>query len=700
MTDKFFTSLSNTLADGRLGHAVDVLTKKCALSAAAHPDLNNLLPALEKIADTYSRMRQFMLEGSPDPDRDSVYDSLANHLREIARDYLFIVNEDRLDALFSDYRLQKVRNRSIADMLDEIEKNEHRRTMAEVTEADPQQFVKKKEEITVNIFLKTFSLPPWAKADREALKHALADPNLEFALKSQIISGLLLGLLKFYDPGKFSLLLNAYQNETDEKLAARLLTAIVLVLHRNGTSVLYDKHIKEALSELSDSILTYTRLRDVVKTLIKTRDTDRVSREVSDAFNTTMRNIDPRILEKLQREGLSIDASETGMNPEWEKIMKNKELEEKMQRINDMQLEGMDVMMQTFSKLKSFSFFRRLPNWFLPFSPSHSDITRLFETFDATGFSAMADATDMCASDRYSFSFGILQMPEERRNILSATLGAQLEGLRDMLKDRENVGRKPEFATEALVYARDLYRFAKVYPDRREFYDPFEEPLDFLRLPVLGSLLAEDEIILTAADFYFAHGYYALALPLYERLAGSLTNSDVDSSLFEKIGYCSQMGGDFVKALENYEKADLFSTDIQKSSTWLLKKLAFCNKTLGYYGKAAEFYEKVLERHPDDLNLEYHLGSVLLRAGDVKRAKELLSKVNYLNPDHQLCSRLYARLKGHEAFLSGKYKEALDLYDKARGDRDSNSFLRDVQAELSLINPDFDLRTLQILFDC
>lgn len=695
MTDRFFTSLNSALADGRINHVVDVLTKKCAVSSQAHPDLNQLLPSLEKLSDTYSRLRQFMLDGNPDPNRNSVYESLASHLQQIARDYLFIVNEDRLDPFFADYRMQKVRNRTVADMLDDITKTEHRRAMAEVTEADPLPFVRKKEEAVANLFLKIWSLPPWAKEDRGIIKEILAG-DYDFYMKSQVISALLLGLLKFYDPGKFMLLLGAYHAEEDERLAARLLTAIVLVLQLHGSSVLYEADVKESLNQLADSLLTYTRLREVVMTLIKTRDTDRVSREVNDAFNTTMRNIDPELLQKLTRDGMAIDATDTGMNPEWEKLMKNRELEEKMQRINDMQLEGLDVMMQTFAKLKSFSFFRDLPNWFLPFSPSHSQVASLFDKFDKEAFSAMADATDMCASDRFSFSLGIMQMPDERREMLGATIGSQLESLRDMMKDRENVGRKPQFASEALVFARDLYRFAKVYPRKQQFYDPFSQPLDFLRLPVLGSLLSEYEIMLSAADFYFDHGYYSLARDLYQKVVGQ---GEADRAIFEKIGYCYQTEGDFSNALENYEKADLFSSDADKSSTWLLKKLAFCNKALGYYGKAAEYYEKILERTPDDLNVEYHLGSVLLRAGNIKRAKEILAKVNYLNPDHKLCSRLYTRLKGHEAFLAGKYKEAAVLYNNGRGDRDLASWRSDLQFELGLLEKDFDLRALQILLD-
>lgn len=695
-SDKFYNSLNSLFMAGRVGHVISVLQKKCGESLTAHPDLARVLSETERVEETYRHLRQFLIDGIPDPGREDIYRSLVARLRSLASEYLFIVNEDRLDPFFSDYRLQKVRNRSVADLADDLAKADYRLDMARVTEADTTQFERKKEDALSALFLKIWSLPPWASDDRKKILDLLESDESSFETRSQIITALLLGLLKFYDPGKFFILLRGYENLTDSRLAARALTAIVLVLARHSNLVLYDPEVKGALESLSDSILTYTRLREVVMTLIRTRDTDRVTREMTEAFNTTMKNISPELLEKMSREGISIDSGETGMNPEWEKLMQDKEIEKKMQAINDMQLEGMDVMMQTFSRLKSFPFFSTLPNWFLPFKTGHTAISPLFEQFDATGFEAMADATDMCASDRYSFALGLLQMPASRRNMVSATLGAQLESIRDLLKDKENIRKKPEFASEALVFARDLYRFAKLYPRKKDFYDPFEQPINFLRLPVLVSLLEEDELILAAADFYFRHGYYPQALNLYQHLT---TLGEGAASIYERSGYCCQMQGDFQNALENYEKADLFSSAVNPSTTWLLKKLAFCNKALGYYGKAAEYYRKVLERNPDDLNLEYHLASVLLRAGETKQAREILAKINYLNPDHKLCSRAYTRLKGHDAFIKGDYKSALALYEEARGDQPQNEYRKDLETELGIVDPNADIGLLQILLD-
>lgn len=702
--DKFNDSLGDLLDSGRLNMVIDTLRNNCLKGIQSHPDLSMVIDEVDSVSDTYSRLRSFLIDGKPDDRRDALIEDLKRRLRQAGRTYLFIINENRPDPFFAEYRLQKIRPVSLEYIADDLRKIDYRIEMAEETEANSLSFRTRREETINLLFGKVWSLAPWEAEDLKALESLASDymapsklgADASFEVKAQIVSALLLSLLKFNDPAKFLLLINIYNFETDERLAARALTSITLVIGRWGHSLLVEPKVRLALEALESDILTYSRLKEVVMSLIRTRDTDRVSREISEAFQATMKEISPDMIERLQKEGLTIDAAETGMNPEWEKLMRNKELEERMMKINDMQIEGMDVMMQTFARLKSFPFFRSVSNWFLPFSTSHTALQGLFDNFNGEGFQAMTDATEMCASDRFSFSLGLLQMPEEKRRMLSLTLGAQLEALKDMSADKVNVNRKSVFASEVLLFARDLYRFAKLFPRHDAFYDPFEHPIDFLRLPLLGSLLAGDEIITKAADFYFKHGYYSLALSLYKIAEGA---GDSDRQLYEKIGFCHQMESDLLLALENYEKADLFSSDSDRSSSWLIKKLAFCNKALGNYLKAAEYYSRLLDYTPDDQNLEFHLGSVLIKAGDIKRGKELISKVHYLNPGHQMAERIFTRLKGHDAFLEGRFSDAISLYDKARGNQSAADYRKELEIELSSISPEADIPTLRILLD-
>lgn len=75
----------------------------------------------------------------------------------------------------------------------------------------------------------------------------------------------------------------------------------------------------------------------------------------------------PEILKKLREGGGEIDAAMLENNPEWEELLDRNGLTKKMQELSEMQSDGADLMMVTFSNLKQFPFFNKAVNWFLPF---------------------------------------------------------------------------------------------------------------------------------------------------------------------------------------------------------------------------------------------------------------------------------------------------------------------------------------------
>jgi len=64
-------------------------------------------------------------------------------------------------------------------------------------------------------------------------------------------------------------------------------------------------------------------------------------------------------------------------NPEWQKIIDESGLSDKLQELSELQMEGADVFHSTFSNLKSHPFFLEMSNWHLPFDPRHSSLESL-----------------------------------------------------------------------------------------------------------------------------------------------------------------------------------------------------------------------------------------------------------------------------------------------------------------------------------
>ena len=65
-------------------------------------------------------------------------------------------------------------------------------------------------------------------------------------------------------------------------------------------------------------------------------------------------------------------------NPEWQNYIDNdSELYDKMSEVSKLQMEGSDVYIQTFSMLKTYPFFNKTENWFLPFSPDNQEVKNI-----------------------------------------------------------------------------------------------------------------------------------------------------------------------------------------------------------------------------------------------------------------------------------------------------------------------------------
>ena len=702
------------LNDGRLNIVIKSLLKRCEAGKNEFPDLAEVERKVKQYAVTYKYMQDFLMKGKEDNGRAALYSDIKSGLKQQLHNYLFITNtETSSDEFFSNYRLDKIStSQTLAELIAEYDRLLFRIEKARETESSTSHLVRRKEDILEKIFNRIWTSSPWRDETMETLSMALPDENHTFELRAQIVSAIFLSLLKFYNEEKICLLIDTYINESDEVMAARLLLVIVFAIDIWKVQIKDSKEILIRLETMSDSLMTYTRLRDVAMTIVKTRDTDRVSNEIRSTFDIAMKKITPDLMNRLREEGMSVDMGEFGGNPEWKKIMKEDNLEERMQAISEMQMEGMDVMIETFGRLKTFPFFRYVSNWFLPFSTDRSEISAIFEAGKGKHLAMLADIIGMCASDRYSFALGFNQMPPDKRDMFLLQVGGASEIMEEQFKNEIKRRQDSTFSKALVSYARDIYRFFKLYPRNSHFLNVFGYPIDFIGLPVIGSLLDEPEIVNMIANFYFDYGYHDLALELLENVA---QRGEVDMHIFEKIGYCYQMRGNFVNALANYEKADLFSSDVTPASNWLLRKLAFCNKALHLFPEAIKYYKILLERDPDDMGLETQLGDALLQSGNIQEGMEHLAKVHYIDPNNKHCTRSYIkglllrrdikeaekesrkldpdswdftdkRLLGHLMFLSGNVEKASEFYLSSRNNMNLKEFRNQLLEEIIFLS--------------
>lgn len=611
---------------------------RSAAQTGRHPDL---IRRLETTEDTYRMMLRYLVQGVPDEGRATMLDDIRSGLRDVAQQLdrrIALIDDPRL--YFSTARLLALRRVDLKAMLQSARELNAMLTLASEADSTSADMLRKKEEVYESIFNHIWTSDSYCLEDSSRIAAVVAADDTPLDLSCLIIAALLLALLQYYDSSKMQALLEIYENARSERIAARTLTSIVLAVRRWCERVRTDRKTMLRLEGLKDSLVSYRRLREILMTLIRTRDTDRVSEKMRTELIPGLKKVAPDMINSLRETAIRDDAglSEIEGNPEWEEILEKSGLAEKMRELSEMQSQGADLMMATFSHLKTFPFFRTMSNWFIPFTFNHSQV------FDTKGRQSEAIRTMlglesiMCDSDKFSFALMLDLMPSQQRDMAVTQLDAQMEQFRQEMDDQMKKRSTPEFDMEVTRYSRDLYRFFKLFMRHTDFADPFKDSFSFIDLPVVGELMGEPEILRLVGEFYFKRGYYAESLPMLRMLADE--DSD-DPHLWEKIGYCLENLGDDKGALECYVKAELFNPD----NLWLVKRLARTCKATGRWADARSYASRAVESEPENMQTLADLADIEEEAGNTVETLKILYKLDYLKPSDKEVWRRIARLE-------------------------------------------------------
>ena len=627
-------------------------------------DKNNfsLSDRLSRVKSTYRYMAEYMLNGNADDSRESVYADIIEQLRSISdsiiRDEISI---DSSDAYSETFRMDKLLNQNIDSLISDYGSAHSEFTLASAAGNDTSEISRRLEDLHSAIFNKI-----WVSLnDKHTIQSALdavLSMNYGERLGAHIISALTLSLLGFFDRYKLSALISIYQSGISEKISARSLVGIVFALNAHPVRVRSNKELLAKLSMMQDSIIDYRRVREVIMTIIRTRDTDRISTKMQNEVLPELMKLRPDILKQIRE--ASPDMTETGMiesNPEWEELLDKSGLTEKMRELSDMQSEGADLMMVAFSSLKQFPFFYKSANWFLPFISSHSEIS--VDSKEREIIERLMDlGKGICDSDKYSLAFALNKMPSLQKEMMMSQLDAQFSQISEEMKEKVLSSAAPEFDEEVTKVVRDLYRYFKLFRKTTGVNDPFKKPLEFLEIPVIGDMMSDSEIVALVGEFYFRRKYYNEALSLFNLLLEE--NAD-DPALWEKAGVCYQSMKFYEKALECYSRAELLKTP----SAWLLNKLAFANKKLGRFSDALERYKLLLENDPENLTLLLNAGYCALESANPQEGLKFYYHANYLQPDN---ISIYRAIAWSE-FILGNKDKSLNYYDKILSSENADS---------------------------
>lgn len=686
-----YKEICQNLAERRLKPAFDRLEKLIVESG-----LVIHLDQWRNLEQTYHYMLQYTVEGTQDPERQKVYLKLIDSVFELADK----VNEAALLKVSPSLEYEKKRgfddSVNLETLLGELEDFYlQEELIALVNDVEIQGASKKMDagvhqQKVVSLFYHLWFQNKLNSAQINFVQMFLRSELISNPYKSLIVSSLLLSLLRYFDEAKFTLLFDAYELEEIE-INQRAIIGLLIGFYKYDKRLTFYPKITARLKILNENPVFKQNLESVIVQFIRSKETEKIEKKIKDEIIPEMIKISPTLKDKINLDSLMDDSLGEDKNPEWEKIFEDSPgLMNKMEEFSEMQMEGADVFMSSFSMLKMFPFFNEFSNWFMPFFADNPEISMVVDRSDEVNkrfIDAIDSAPILCNSDKYSFCFSIQNLPAENREFMAEGMKAEMAQFEELRKDEDisDPGKKAGFISNQFM--QDLYRFYKLHPRKNDFEDIFNWRFDFHNKLILSEILKEDETILrNIAEYYFSKNYFEEAAEVFNYLLGI----EKSGELYQKIGYCYQKQGDFEKALDAYKKAELF--DLNRK--WNLNKIALCYRNLKQPEKALEYYRETEKLDEENLTIQLNIGHCLLELEQFEEALKCYFKVEYLAPGNKKvwrpigwCSfvsekkeqaeKYFQKLikekpnkhdlmnMGHVQWSLGRRKEALDYYKKS-----------------------------------
>lgn len=721
------------LHESRLAEALTIL--KSMMPEVPGSDFS---AELEIIETTYKNLLLYSIKGVIDPDKKKIHAQIIKQLLNLSD--LVAQHAIMSSAQSGVYQIKNKLENTSRQLKDELYKSltdlnfeqalSHLLEEAAVKTEESEENTHQK--LLVNIFNLVLVTDRMNQKDIDLLKGFFNAEAFSWFEKSTVVSALTLSLIRCFDVEKIFQLQKLYMQNKGE-IAARALIGLFMGLHFHNDRLQFYPELDEMFRKLSETEQLDREIEMIAIQFLKSLETESISKKLNEEIIPEVAKFHPKIMDSMDPENMIPGEDAEENNPDWENVFKEAPgLLDKLEEISRMQLEGADVMMNAFSKLKGFGFFNSLINWLMPFSKDHPEVTKGFLTDDtdtAMFLDTITESFYMCNSDKYSFVLQLQFMPGEQKKMMMNMLKSEIENLKEIKKEEEILDQKSVNRTYYMRYIQDLYRFYKLYPQREDFSDFFDDSFEFFHDELFKRLVTDNNIYWNLSQFFFEKKYYHHALHAFKHLIKRGVHSQ---ELYEKTGYCLEKQKKYEQAIDYYQKSELFDS----SSSWSVKRIATCYRRMENYEEAARFYHEAASLEPENVMVQTYLGHTYFDLADYENALKHYTKAHDLQPENyklirpvSWCLFILGRLDqaryllsdvfpdeanqydymnmGHIDLCSGNKEKALEMYRKSIQLRNNDiqqfiaafssdiPFILDIGLEKEIISEIFELLRLQ-----
>ncbi len=639
----------------------------------------NYFYELESLSENYQKLLKYAFEGYKDPKRQEILAGLSASILALADEIKLVLTEKGF-----------------------LQRNAEKKILDQEFGEDPQHILEKLDELLSEkelqrileesgtkgtatrpidrIFRLIWLTGKLGEEPAARLRKAASSDNLEWHEKCLLVSAITISLLNCFDIRKLLLLID-FINVRQHQVFQRALTGLVLALIRYDKRIRFYPEIGNRITELSKDKNVQNDLETLILQLLMTQETDKITKEFEEEVLPEMKKMMPRIEDKLELGKLTEDDDVEGKNPGWKDMIEEVPgLFERIEKFTRMQMEGGDVFMSTFSLLKRFDFFKKMSNWVEPFYADHPEL-KITSIEDEQFFSRLLEGLEMafylCNSDKYSFALNFSAVPPQQRSMLVTYFEAELEQMKEMASEEENLNPSASSNAIFIQYIQDLYRFFKLYTHKNEFEDIFQEKILFSQLNFYKTYFEKQSFTERLAIFYFEKEHYSEAIELYKYISHNQPEAGI---YYEKIGYSYQKTGNYETAIQYYRKAELFEGD----RLWILKKLGWCSQKIKDYQHAVTYFEEAAAMQKEDLNLQARIAQCYVNLKEFDKAIQHYAKVSFYQPDNLKVMRPVA----YCYFVMGNLEEAAEFYTRilSSGSPTAYDYMNAAHVQLCLNN--------------
>lgn len=645
-----------------------------------YPALALFRPQLERLSETYGYLARFTIECYDDPTRSKMLADIVWSARGLLRAMQRSLRSvDNPTLYYSTLRTARYSNASPAlpEVLAALRKDSSELSLARLGTMPPEVTARLRgrlQQRAQEVFMTLWTTFPLTDDDVAAIRALIIDKVADNSTKALVAGALFMGQREMPDIKRLELLLDIY-GECEPEVALRALVYLLISLAEVDPD--HSRRLAPRIEALAEQEQWRNDVGLVFRQFLNTRDTERINRKITDEILPSMKDLG-REMKKHAPDGV-MSESDIFESEEIMSMIENSSFAQKMKEMNDIQQQGGDVMLPTFTQLKGFTFFRPMANWFLPFDPDRTEVSEALSRMPGLA-DILTGLPSLCDNDLYSMVFAMERMPIKQQEMFASQLNQASEQIA-MLRAAALGGADSTRAAVVMRTAQNLYRFFTLYERKKEFSNPFTSAMNLMGVDLLRSSLKQDELVEHAARFYYTHGYYAEALPLLLRLENGVSD-DKAAGVYFSIGDCYYRAGDFENALTYFQRSELFD---DKNRDTLLR-LALVNRRLDNHKKAVAYFREAIRLTSDPAqrrDTELLLAAELVDSERYLEALDIFYRLDFETPlddPRHLRKLALAELKEHKydksARTTGRITQlsASDLLTLARAEMGQRNY--------------------------